>query len=122
MFKEIQIGGIKVPMVANAATPLRYKHLFHKDILKEMNDASDDTEKVTDSIPELAFVMAKQAAAKEGKADLNLLNESDFIGWLEQFDPFDIPMASNEIVSLYMGNALTDSESKKKEKDAPKEK
>lgn len=117
MFREIKIGGIEVPMVANAATPLRYKQYFHKDILKEMQGAESDSGKVTDSLPELAFIMAMQAKAKEGKADMNLLKETDFINWLEQFDPMDIPMAADDIVSLYFGNAITEVETKKKEEE-----
>ena len=121
MYREITIGSVKVPMLANAATPLRYKHLFHKDIIKEFQEASGDISKVMDSIPELAFIMAKAAEAKEGKADMNLLNEDVFVDWLEQFDPLDLPMASEQIVDLYMGNSITDSEPKKKEKEKQSE-
>lgn len=121
MFKEISIGGIKIPMLANAATPLRYKHLFHKDIIKEFQEASGDVSKVTDSMPELAFIMAMAAEAKDGKVDMNLLNEEKFMDWLEQFDPLDLPMASEEIVNLYMGNNITSSEPKKKGKEKQSE-
>lgn len=121
MFREITIGGIKVPMLANAATPLRYKQYFHKDILKEMQGAQSDSVKVTDSLPELSFIMACQAKAKEGKVDLNTLKQTDYIDWLEQFDPMDIPMAADDIVSLYFGNALTEAEAKKNVEE-PKEK
>ena len=115
MFREITIGSVKVPMLANAATPLRYKQHFHKDILKEMQGAQMDSVKVTDSLPELAYIMACQAKAKEGKIDINLLKETDYLDWLEQFDPMDIPMAADDIVSLYFGNAITEAEAKKKE-------
>ena len=81
MYSELKIGGVKVPLLSNAATPLRYKQFFHKDILKEMQGASDDSAKITDSLPELTFIMAKQAQAKAGKCDMNMLKESDFIDW-----------------------------------------
>lgn len=116
MFKEIKIGDITVPMLANGATPLRYKMIFGKDLMTEFQGATDDSAKALNSLPELAFIMAKAAEAKEGKTDLNLLNASMYLEWLEQFDPMDIPMASDEIVNLYTGNMATKSEPKKKEK------
>lgn len=116
MFKEIKVGNITVPMLANAATPLRYKHIFGKDIIKEFQAAQGDMTKVTDSIPELAYIMARAAEAHKGDADLNLLNENDFIEWLEQFEPMDLVLAAEDIVDLYIGNGKTASEPKKKEK------
>lgn len=121
MYSELKIGGVKVPLLSNAATPLRYKQFFHKDILKEMQGASKDSAKITDSLPELTFIMAKQAEAKTKKCDMNTLKESDFIDWLEMFDAYDIPMASEEIINVYLGNALSDVEAKKKESEDQKE-
>ena len=114
MFKKVKIGGITVPMLANGATPIRYKHIFHKDIIAEFQEAQNDYSKATTSMPELAFVMAKQAEAKDGKVDLNLIDEDMYVEWLEQFDPMDLPLASDQIVDLYMGNNATTSEAKKK--------
>ena len=116
MFREIKIGDITVPMLANGATPLRYKLIFGKDLMTEFQGATEDAAKAMNSLPELAFIMAKAAEAKEGKADLNLLNQQMYLEWLEQFGPMDIPMASDEIVNLYTGNMETKSEPKKKEK------
>lgn len=116
MLKEINIGGITIPMLANGATPIRYKHVFHKDIITEFQQAQDDYSKVVNSIPELAFIMAMQAQNKEVGGDLNLLNEDKYMKWMEQFDPMDLPLAADQIVDLYMGNNVTTSESKKKQK------
>lgn len=117
MFKKVKIGGITVPMLANGATPIRYKHTFHKDIISEFQIAENDYSKVASSIPELAFIMAKQAEAKEKDVSLSLLNEDMFVEWLEQFDPMDLPLAAEQIVNLYMGNNATSSESKKKKSE-----
>lgn len=117
MYKEIKIGDITVPMLANGATALRYKHIFGKDLIAEFQEAEKDSAKVVDSIPELAFVMSKAAEAKEGKADLNKLNEEMFLNWLEQFGPMDLPLAAEQIVNLYIGNGATSSEAKKKEEE-----
>jgi hypothetical protein len=122
MYGEIKVGGINVPMLANAATPLRYKQLFGKDLMTEFQGAQDDQAKVVESIPELAFIMAMAAKAKEGKQDINLINQAKYMEWLEQFDPMDLPMASEQIVNLYLGNTITSSEPKKKQKENQSEK
>lgn len=116
MFREIKIGDITIPMLANGATPLRYRLLFGKDLISEFQNAENDATKVVDCIPELAFIMAKAAEAKEGKVDMNLLDQKAFLNWLEQFGPMDLPMASEEIINLYMGNAMAAIAPKKKGK------
>lgn len=121
MFKEIKVGDKTIPMLANGATPLRYKLLFRKDIIAEFQLAENDYSKVTDSVPELAFIMAKQAEASQSKEDLNLLNFDKYMTWMEQFEPMDLVFASDDIIDLYMGNNQTSSESKKKVRGEVKE-
>lgn len=121
MFKNVEIGGITVPMLANGATPIRYRHVFHKDIITEFQQAQDDYSKVVNSMPELAFIMAMQAKAQNGAIDLNLLNEDKYLEWVEQFGAMDLPMASEQIINLYLGNNATSSESKKKVKEKQNE-
>lgn len=116
MFKEIKVGDTTVPMLANGATALRYKHIFGKDLITEFQGAEQDNAKVIDCIPEIAFIMAMAAEAKEGKVDMNLLSNDMFMTWLEQFDPMDLPNAAEDIVNLYIANSLTSSTPKKKEK------
>jgi len=118
MYKEIQIGDVTVPMLANGATPLRYKMIFGKDLITEFQGAQSDASKAMDSLPELAFIMAKAAEAREENSDLdmNCLNRDMYISWLEQFGPFDIINASDQIVELYTGNMTTKSVPKKKDK------
>jgi hypothetical protein len=121
MFKNVEIGGITVPMLANGATPIRYRHVFHKDIITEFQQAQDDYSKVVNSMPELAFIMAMQAKAQDGAIDLNLLNEDKYLEWVEQFGAMDLPMASEQIINLYLGNNATSSEPKKKVKEKQSE-
>lgn len=121
MFKNVEIGGITVPMLANGATPIRYRHVFHKDIITEFQQAQDDYSKVVNSMPELAFIMAMQAKAQDGAIDLNLLNEDKYLEWVEQFGAMDLPMASEQIINLYLGNNATSSEPKKKVKEKQNE-
>lgn len=122
MYGEIKVGGINVPMIANAATPLRYKQLFEKDLLTEFRGVEKNEAKAVESIPELAFIMAMTAKSKDGKQDLSKLNLNLYMEWLEQFDPMDLPMASEQIVNLYLGNTVTSSEPKKKQKENQSEK
>ena len=111
MFKEVKIGEKMVSLQANGATPLWYKQLFHKDIIALMNGAESDMTKVTDLAPELAYVMAKQAA----KEDMTKANTEDFMRWLEQFEALDIVMSAEDILSVYIGTQMADIESKKNE-------
>lgn len=117
MYREIKIGEITVPMLANGATALRYKHVFGRDLIAEFQQAESNSVMAINCIPELAFIMAKAAEAKEGKADMNLLNEEMYMSWLEQFGSMDLPLAAESIVDLYTGQCLTKSVPKKKEKE-----
>lgn len=121
MFKKIEVGGITVPMLANGATPIRYKHVFHKDIITEFQQAQEDYSKVVNSIPELAFIMAMQAKAQDGGVALNLLDEDAYLEWVEQFGAMDLPIAAEQIINLYLGNNATSSEPKKKVKEKQNE-
>lgn len=114
MYKELKIGNITVPMLANGATPYRYNMVFKKDLITEFQGAEENAARVTTSIPELAFIMAMAAKAKEEKIDMNLLNKEMYLDWLEQFDPMDLPMASDAIIDVYMANNKTSSQPKKK--------
>lgn len=110
MYKVIEVGNIAVPMEANAATPIRYRMLFKKDLLTQFQAAQDDAAKVSDTIPELGFIMAMQAA----KANLSAVSFDDYLEWLEQFGPLDLLNAGGEIANLYTDNTATASEPKKK--------
>lgn len=109
MFKEIKIGEQTIPMIANGATPIRYRQLFHKDIITKMNGGTNADDAV-EMASELAFIMAKSAE----KADMSTLNMDDYYEWLEQFETFDIVQSSEEIFSVYVGQEVTTSTAKKK--------
>ena len=115
MYREIKVGKKIVPMVANGATALRYRHVFGKDLIQELQQAQGDTSKGFNSLPELAYIMAKAAEAKEGKVNMSLLNEESFMEWLEQFDPMDVIMSAEAVINLYTGNTEANVEQKKEE-------
>lgn len=109
MFAEIQIGAEMVPMEANAATPFRFKHVFHKDFLALASKGLEDAE-AAEVGAQLAYIMAMQGA----KADMTKLNEDAFYKWLEGFGPNDIVMALDKVMDLYNGNTATTVAPKKK--------
>ena len=109
MYREIKVGKGTVPMLANGATPIRYRMIFKKDLLNEFQKTEGNNYSVaTDTVSELAFILAKAAE----KADMNKLNFETYIEWLEQFEPFDLTEALEDIVDMYVGNIETSSENK----------
>ena len=122
MYREITIGKESIPMKATGATPIRYRMVFKGDLLNEFSKVNDNYQVAIDTISQLAFIMAMTAKSKDGKQDLSKLNLNLYMEWLEQFDPMDLPMASEQIVNLYLGNTVTSSEPKKKEKENQSEK
>lgn len=116
MFKELEIRDIKLPLLANGATPYHFKRLFGKDLLKQLT-STGEYEIASDEIPELAFIMAMQAQ----KADMAQLTFDKYIEWLEQFDALDMVMKSTEIADVYIGNTIPKEKPKKKASGKAKE-
>lgn len=113
MVKEIQIGANKsIKFQSNGATPLFFKQIFKHDLLKELN--GDGLEIAQDKIPELAFVMAKQAE----KANMMDLNFDSYVAWLSEFEPLDLVLAGADIANVYISDSIPYEEPKKKKKGA----
>lgn len=96
-------------MSGNAATSIRYKQVFNRDLLVSfagMNEGGYDL----DMLKELAFVMAKQADS----ANFMSLTDEDYITWLEQFEEVDLIGAMQDIVALWLDNTKNAVTSKKK--------
>ena len=117
MYREISVGKESIPMKVTAATPIRYRNVFQKDVLNELSTAGENYSVAIDTISRLAFIMAHAAKG----SDMNKLNEDKYVEWLEQFEPFDITNAADDIIGLYIGNTEGLSEVKKKAGDAVKE-
>lgn len=109
MFKEVKIGEQTIPMLANGATPIRYRQLFHKDVITKMNSGANADDAV-EIASELAYIMAQAAE----KADMSELNMDKYYEWLEKFEPFDITQAAEQIISVYVGQNAVTSTAKKK--------
>lgn len=113
MRKELEIGGNNYAFVANAATAIYYKQFFKKDLLANLT-SGDGIAIASDALPELAFIMAKQA----DKADMMHLKYETYLEWLERFDAMDIALHAEEILSVYYTDMETSVEPKKKGKGA----
>lgn len=123
MFRKVTLQDYKsedmeVEFLANAATPLRYKATFRKDLLTQFANAKSEDENSikldVDFISELAFIMAMQARAlNDPTVKLDALSHEMYVEWLEKLDSFTIEGNGSEIVEVYAGNQFTSSEAKK---------
>ncbi len=109
MTKAIEIGGKTITFTANGATPVFFKMFFKKDLLKEITQSDDGLLLASDSVPELAFIMAKQADG----ADMMKLTQQHYIEFLSLFNALDLPIAGAEIFGVYVADAAPSEESKK---------
>ena len=109
MEKSVQIGSVSVPMRATAATALRYRQAFHRDLFAELNskEVTDDT--YVEICQRLAYVMAETAA---GNA-LNI-SEEGFFDWLDQYETLDLVNVLPEVVGIYSASKASTYKAKKK--------
>lgn len=121
MEKVIKIGTKDVTLAANAATPIRFRNIFGKDLLTIISEGTSsegvNMNVASEVAPQLAFLMAKTAE----KADMTKLNEDKLLEWLEQFEAMDVINATEQIFSVYFGDSETEVEAKKNSKDQQKE-
>lgn len=106
MFGTVKIGDKEVEMTGNAATPYRFKQVFHEDYLKKVTGKEEA--EPADFFAKLGFIMAMQAEKK----DMSKLNEESFFRWLEAFEPSDVFSAADAIADLYAQNEETASDPK----------
>lgn len=103
MFKTVMIEGKELELLANAATPFRFKQVFHKDLFAVFTNAEKAEEEGFEAVTELAYIMARQAE----KADMNKLNEDDFMSWLEGFGSMAFAEAAEDILNVYTDSAVS---------------
>lgn len=105
MYKKLEIDGKEIELVANAATPFRFKQIFKKDLLSILGNEDKAQNEGVEAVTELAFVMAKQAE----KTDMNKLNYDMFIDWLEDFGPMAFVDSAENILAVYMESTASTS-------------
>lgn len=108
---KITIGNKNVELVANAATPVFFKQIFHEDffILAENFAVSPTNGESVDIYSRIAFVASQQAK----KADMESLTFSDYVKWLEQFEAYDMAQAVDSIAEIYAHQAEPTAKPKK---------
>lgn len=102
MFKKITIDGKEVELAANAATPFRFKQVFHKELFSILGNEQKAESEGVEAVTQLAYIMAKQAE----KADMSKLNEDGFLEWLEDFGPMAFVNGAEEILNAYMESTI----------------
>ena len=105
---------VDVPFFANAATAYRFKAMFGKDLLLTFQSAKQGDLYNVEFIEQIAFIMAMQAKAKAGMADLSTINEEMMVSWLETFDGMELLNNAAEIMDVYLGNTKFTSKEKKR--------
>lgn len=112
MTAEVLIGAKPVKMCGNAATSLRYKQIFGKDLLRSFYEMRNDLENSVDPdlVKQLAFIMAMQADAEDFKA----ITFDSYIEWLEGFEEGDLLESAGQITELWIKTGKTNAKSKKK--------
>ena len=102
MFTVLTIDGKEVELAANAATPFRFKQVFHRDLLQILGNEEKAEQEGVETVTMLAYIMAKQAE----KADMTKLSEDGFIAWLEDFGPMAFVSAAEEILTAYVDSTV----------------
>ncbi len=116
MKKDIKIGDKTLTMEATAGTPRRYRMMFHRDLMADMQRLGKQYSKNKKSESEfdtldltifenVAFVMAKQAGS---------IKDSSIETWLDSFNMFDIYEVLPQILELWGLETATMVEGKKK--------
>jgi len=113
MLQTVKVGEKELNLLANAATPIRYKMVFGEDIMvafNQINGKKRDEGEILDISSQLAFIMNKQATCD--REALKGLTKEVYIEWLEDFGPMDFVNASTEIFNTYLGTTGTTSKPK----------
>ena len=91
------VDGNEMELLANAATPFRFKQVFQKDLLAIFSNEKRAEQEGLEAVSELAYIMNNQAK----KSDMSKLSFENFIDWLEGFGPMAFIDASEDIIEVY---------------------
>lgn len=117
MYKVLELltteGKKNFQMLANGATAIRYRQVFHTDLMlgiAAFSKIDTQTEKVDFELPsKLGYVMNSAAMGE----DMNKLSEDGYIKWMEQFEGDTLWNANQQITDIYLVNQTTASKGKK---------
>ena len=117
-YGKAYFGETEIELKSSAATPLRFKQVFHFDLLKTLTKLRGIEEKEEDEqleegidtlelISKLGFIMTMQAK----KADFGKINIESYYEWVDEFEPNTIPLV--DIIQIYNNNEVTTVNEKK---------
>lgn len=115
MYKELvlntQSGKKTFRFLATGTTAIRYRQIFHQDLLVTLNKMEDIKTREADTSvgDKLAYIMNAQAEKK----DMNKLNADSFLEWADQFDGAELFLHMQDFITIYLGNKKTTSVPKK---------
>lgn len=109
MTADIKIGSDTVKLCGNAATAIRYKQLFHRDLLMQFKGMDIDNFEA-DIVKELAFVMVQQAQG----TDFKQVSFDDYVEWLARYEEQELLQAAASIINVWIQNTATAVQPKKK--------
>ncbi len=110
MRKTVKVGGEALDLLATGTTPIRYKSVFHEDIMinfSQICDEKKDGAELLDMASKLAYVMNKQA-----KDEVLTMSYDDYLTWLDTYEPMDFVHAATDITNVYLGTTKTKSQPK----------
>lgn len=119
MYTTMELGGKRLELTSNAATPRLFQKIFGKDLLVEFskidlsNVKGEEAIKALDMLKSLAFVLNMQAT-KPFRECYSKLTELEYLDWLEQFEDTDFfnSRALIDIVKVWLGSSVAHVEAK----------
>lgn len=118
MYREIEMmlsngTTISMPFKGNAATPIRLKQVFHRDLWKLIGELDSTGDSALfenmDIVSELAYIMHCQGAG----IDMTKINFDSYVQWLDTLDGGAIFENVTEIIQLYIDTSRSSSKAKK---------
>lgn len=88
-------------MLANAASPVIYKQVFHEDFLRKCQQMESEEDQDPELFQKMGYIMVRQAEGLTVKELMTGITIDDYYEWLTNFNPLDIMMASADIANLY---------------------
>lgn len=117
MEATVTVDGRDVRFVSSAATPLRYRELFGKDLLRELKAVSDEMKDGKADAPGLpihaleVFINMAYVMARDGDPAMTADTPA---AWLEGFSPMFMYEVIPVVQALWSGNMARLEEAKKK--------
>lgn len=115
--KLITVQGTEkeVSFLSTGTTAIRFKQIFHKDLMPSITKLLKDEDLNPDADlivgQELAFVMNKQA---EGR-NMNTVTYEEYLTWIDEYDSASLFQNIADFIKIYTGSRGSTSEPKKEE-------